>query len=126
LRNFKFSTLLTAQSGRQFNIFAGLDANLDGNPLSDRPGVLGRNTLKGPGFATLDMRVAREVRFNDRITAEFSADFFNLLNRINITDLNTVYGGTNLSVPPNPVLGFNTPRDAANPFQVQYGMKMRF
>jgi outer membrane receptor protein involved in Fe transport len=126
LRNFKFSSLLTAQSGRQFNIFAGADANLDGNPLSDRPDVLGRNTLKGPGFATLDMRVAREVRFNDRISAEFSADFFNLLNRINVTDLNTVYGGTVLSVPPTPVLGFNTPRDAANPFQFQYGMKLRF
>jgi outer membrane receptor protein involved in Fe transport len=126
LRNFKFSTLLTAQSGRLFNVFAGLDANMDGNPLSDRPGVLGRNTLRGPSFATFDMRVAREVRFNDRISAEFSADFFNLLNRINVTDLNTVYGGTNLSVPPNPVLGFNTPRDAANPFQFQYGMKVRF
>jgi outer membrane receptor protein involved in Fe transport len=126
LRNFKFSTLLTAQSGRLFNIFAGMDANLDGNPLSDRPGVLGRNTLRGPGFATFDMRVAREVRFNDRLSAEFSADFFNLLNRINITDLNTVYGGIDLSVPSNPVLGFNTPRDAANPFQFQYGMKLRF
>jgi outer membrane receptor protein involved in Fe transport len=126
LRNFKLSTLLTAQSGRQFNVFAGQDANMDGNPLPDRPGVLGRNTLKGPGFVTFDMRVAREVQFNDRISAEFSADFFNLLNRINVTDLNTVYGGIDLSVPPNPVLGFNTPRDAANPFQFQYGMKLRF
>jgi carboxypeptidase family protein/TonB-dependent receptor-like protein len=126
LRNFKFSSLMTAQSGRQFNIFAGSDANLDGNPLSDRPGILGRNTLKGPSFASLDMRVAREVRFGDRIIAEFSADFFNLLNRINVTDLNTVYGGLDMSVAPNPILGFNTPRDASNPFQFQYGMKLRF
>ena len=34
--------------------------------------------------------------------------------------------GTNLSLPPNPLLGFDTPRDAANPFQVQYGVKIRF
>ncbi|HEV2666515.1 MAG TPA: TonB-dependent receptor, partial [Blastocatellia bacterium] len=40
LGNFKFSSLLTAQSGRRFNIFAGSDANGDGNPLSDRPGNL--------------------------------------------------------------------------------------
>jgi outer membrane receptor protein involved in Fe transport len=126
LRDFKFSSLLTAQSGRQYNVFAGSDANGDGNPLSDRPDILGRNTLEGPGFATFDMRVAREVRFSERVRAEFSADFFNLFNRTNITDLNTVYGGTNLSVAPNPVLGFGTPRDAANPFQVQYGMKLRF
>ena len=126
LGGFKVSSLLTAQGGRCFNVFAGLDANGDGNPLSDRPGNLGRNTLKGPRFVTLDMRVAREIRVAERVTAEFSGDFFNLLNRENVTDLNTVYGGTDLSVDPNPILGFNTPRDASNPFQFQYGMKLRF
>jgi outer membrane receptor protein involved in Fe transport len=126
LGNFKFSSLLTAQSGRRFNIFAGSDVNMDGNPLSDRPGDLGRNTLEGPGFASLDLRVAREIRFNERVSAEFSGDFFNLLNRVNVTDLNTVYGATTLSAPPNPVLGFKTPRDASNPFQFQYGLKLRF
>jgi outer membrane receptor protein involved in Fe transport len=126
LRDFKFSSLLTAQSGRRFNVFAGSDANGDGNPLSDRPGQLGRNTLEGPGFATFDMRVAREVRFNEKVSAEFSSDFFNLFNRTNITDLNTVYGSPSLSAAPNPVLGFGTPRDAGNSFQVQYGVKLRF
>ncbi|HMB29371.1 MAG TPA: TonB-dependent receptor [Blastocatellia bacterium] len=126
LGNFKFSSLLTAQSGRRFNIFAGSDANMDGNPLSDRPGSLGRNTLEGPGFASFDLRVAREIRFNERVSAEISGDFFNLLNRVNVTDLNTVYGATTLSAPPNPVLGFKTPRDASNPFQFQYGLKLRF
>jgi outer membrane receptor protein involved in Fe transport len=124
--DFKFSTLFTAQAGRQFNVFAGSDANGDGNPLSDRPGLLGRNTLKGPSYVTFDMRVAREVHFNERVSAELSADFFNLFNRTNITDLNTVYGGINLNVAPDPNLGFNTPRDAANKFQFQYGVKLRF
>jgi hypothetical protein len=126
IRDFKFSWLLTAQAARRFNVFAGSDANLDGNPLSDRPGNLGRNTLKGDNLATLDMRVAREFQLNDRVSAEFSGDFFNLLNRKNVTDLNTVYGGTDLAVPPSALLGFNTPRDAANPFQFQYGVKLRF
>jgi len=126
LGKFKFSSLLTAQSSRRFNIFAGADANLDGNPLSDRPSNLGRNTLEGPGFASFDMRVAREFRLNERVTAEFSGDFFNLFNRTNITDLNTVFGATVITAAPNPVLGFNTPRDASNPFQFQYGLKLRF
>jgi hypothetical protein len=126
LRDFKFSSLWTAQSGRRFNVFAGSDANGDGNPLSDRPGNLGRNTLEGPGFVSFDLRVARLMRLNERVTAEFSGDFFNLFDRVNVTDLNTVYGGIDLSVPPNPVLGFNTPRDASNPFQFQYGLKVRF
>ena len=72
------------------------------------------------------MRIAREVRLNERVRAEFSADLFNLFNRTNVTDLNTVYGGTDLSAAPNPILGFGTPRDASNPFQFQYGVKLRF
>jgi outer membrane receptor protein involved in Fe transport len=126
LRNFKFSSLFTAQEGRFFNVFAGSDLNLDGNPLSDRPGNLGRNTLQGTGYVSFDLRVAREVQLSERVTAEFSGDFFNLFNRENVTDLNTVYGAPDLSSPPNPILGFNTPRDAANPFQFQYGAKFRF
>jgi hypothetical protein len=126
VRGFKFSALFTAQARRRFNVFAGSDANGDGNPLSDRPGVLGRNTLKGPRFAAFDFRIARPVRLGERVSAEFSADLFNLFNRVNVTDLNTVYGGIDLNVAPNPILGFNTPRDAANPRQLQYGVKLRF
>jgi hypothetical protein len=126
LGDFKFGTSFTAQAGRRFNVFAGSDANGDGNPLSDRPDILGRNTLIGPKFITFDLRVARLVHFSERVSAEFSADLFNLFNRVNVTDLNTVYGGINLSVPANPLLGFGTPRDAANPFQLQYGVKLRF
>jgi hypothetical protein len=126
LRDLKFSSLISAQSTRRYNVFAGSDANMDGNPLSDRPGNLGRNTLDGDDFISFDMRLAREFRFNERVRAEFSADFFNLLNRVNITDLNTVYGAIDPSLPPNPVLGFGTARNVSNPFQFQYGMKLRF
>jgi len=126
LGDFRFSSIFTAQSGRFFTVFDGSDANLDGNPTSDRPGALGRNTLEGPGFAGFDLRIAREVRIAERIRAEFTFDFFNLPNLVNITDLNTLYGGTDLSLPPNPVLGFGTPRDVANPRQIQYGVKLKF
>jgi outer membrane receptor protein involved in Fe transport len=126
LHDFKFSSLLSLGSGQPFNIFAGSDANRDGNPLSDRPGNLGRDTLQGPGYASLDMRVARAFRFRERMRLELSGDMFNVFNRDNIKDLNTLYGGTDLSLPPNPVLGFKTPRDAYNPFQFQYGFKLTF
>jgi hypothetical protein len=124
--DFKFSSLITAQGSRRFNVFAGSDANLDGNPLSDRPGNLGRNTLKGDNLVTFDLRIARQFQMNDRVSMELSGDFFNLFNRVNVTDLNTVYGAIDPSLPPNPILGFNSPRDASNPFQFQYGLKLRF
>jgi hypothetical protein len=126
LGDFKFSSIFTAQSGRFFTVFAGSDANGDGNPTSDRPGMLGRNTLEGPGFASFDLRVARQIRFNERTSLEFSADFFNLSNRVNVTDLNTLYGGNDLNLLPNPILGFGSPRDVANSFQFQYGVKFKF
>ena len=126
IRDFKFSSLISLESGRRFNVFAGSDANGDGNPNSDRPGLLGRNTIRGPRYASVDLRVAREIPFREHVKGEFSLDFFNLFNRVNIKDLNTLYGGTDLSLPPNPILGFGTPRDAFNPRQLQFGFKLRF
>src|SRR5262249_19578215 len=81
LHDFKFSSLVAVESGRPFTVFTGFDANNDGNPLSDRPGTLGRNTLIGPGFASVDVRVARPIKFTERLNSEFSVDFFNLFNR---------------------------------------------
>src|SRR5712691_846943 len=107
-----------------YNVFAGSDVNGDGNPTSDRPGTLGRNTLEGPGFATVDLRVGREFHLSERLSLDLSADLFNLLNRTNIKDLNTLYGAPDLSRPPDPNLGFGTARDVGNPFQFQYGAKL--
>jgi hypothetical protein len=72
------------------------------------------------------MRVGRAFQLKEHLRAELSGDMFNALNRTNIKDLNTLYGQTDLSLPPNPVLGFNTPRDAYNPFQFQFGAKLSF
>ncbi|MBO0857480.1 MAG: TonB-dependent receptor [Chloracidobacterium sp.] len=124
LQDFQFSSMVAVESGRPFSLFTGYDANNDGNPLSDRPGTLGRNTLIGPGFGTVDMRVSRPVKFSDRLSGVFSIDFFNLLNRVNIRSITTFYGSSNLNTPP--VAGFGAPRDVANPRQLQFGMKLKF
>jgi len=124
LRDFKFSSLVALESGRYYTAFVGSDANGDGNPLSDRPGFLGRNTLEGPGYATFDLRVARPIKFNERWNSEFTLDFFNLFNRTNIRDISTVYGGFDLNVAP--IASFRTPRDVFNPRQTQFGFKLKF
>jgi outer membrane receptor protein involved in Fe transport len=124
LRDFKFSSLVAIESGRPFTVFAGLDANGDGNPLSDRPGNLNRNTLIGPRYASVDVRVARPIKLTERLSSEFSIDFFNLFNRVNIRDINTFYGGANLNLPPAP--GFATPRDVFNPRQIQFAVKLKY
>ena len=79
---------------------------------------------KGPGYRSVDVRVAREFRLGGRARAEVSVDVFNLFNRTNIRDLNTVWGSFDPNVPP--IASFNTPRDVFNPRQVQLGLKLRF
>jgi hypothetical protein len=124
LRDFKFSSLVSIESGRPFTVFTGYDANADGNPFSDRPGSLGRNTLIGPGFASVDMRVARPIKIMERLSSEFSVDFYNLFNRVNIRNINTFYGNADLNVPP--VASFGTPSEVFNPRQIQFALKLKF
>jgi hypothetical protein len=124
LRGFKFSSLVAVESGRPFTVFTGFDANNDGNPLSDRPGALGRNTLIGPGFASVDMRVARPIKLVERLSTEFSVDFFNLFNRVNVRDISTVYGSSDPATAP--IASFGTPRDVFNPRQIQFSVKLKF
>jgi len=140
LRNFKFSSLVNAQSGQFYNIFAGIDANGSTNTLNQRPGTLGRDTLKGPQIFSWDMRVARDVHFSERLSGEFTFDLFNVTNRINVSDLNTVcecdlpasdfthsaIPGTIAANPLFTLFAFDKPRQTLNPFQFQYGFKLRF
>jgi hypothetical protein len=53
-----------------------------------------------------------------------SVDFFNLFNRVNIRDISTFYGSSNLAVAP--AASFGTPRDVFNPRQIQFGFKLKF
>jgi outer membrane receptor protein involved in Fe transport len=124
LHGFKFAALVSLESGRYFTVYTGADANGDGNPNSDRPGTLARNTLQGPSYASVDVRVAREFKLGEKARAELSLDVFNLLNRSNVRDLNTVWGSNNPDA--TPIASFNTPRDVFNPRQAQIGLRLRF
>jgi hypothetical protein len=120
------SGIVTLESGRHYNIFVGSDANMDGNPNTDRPSSIGRNSYEGPGYAAVDIRIARDFVLRGSTRLEVSADLFNLFNRTNIKDVNTVWGGIDINTPPAPQFGFGTARDVFNPFQTQIGAKLRF
>jgi outer membrane receptor protein involved in Fe transport len=122
----RVSGLVTLESGRHYNIFVGSDANQDGNPNADRPGIVGRNSYEGPGYASVDLRVAREFAVGGRARLDVTVDFFNLFNRVNVKDVNTVWGGIDITVPPAAQFGFGSARDVFNPFQTQIGAKLKF
>jgi outer membrane receptor protein involved in Fe transport len=122
----RLSSLVTLESGRHYNIFVGSDVNADGNPNTDRPSFIGRNSHEGPGYASVDVRIGREFAINGRARLDVSVDFFNLFNRVNVKDVNTVWGGIDINVPPAPQFGFGTARDVFNPFQTQVGVRLKF
>jgi hypothetical protein len=123
----RVSGLVSLESGRPFNIYVGSDANGDGNPNSDRPGLIERNAYEGPAYASVDLRVSREFPLVNGSRLELLVDFFNLFNRDNVKDINTVWGSINYpGTPPPPELGFGTPRDVFNPFQTQFAARLKF
>jgi hypothetical protein len=124
LRNFKLGGIVTLQSGRYFNVITGADTNGDGNPLTDRPGKLGRNTFKGDPYYSVDVRVSREVHVSERVVLEPLAEVFNLFNTVNVLEYNTVWGSADLGARPAP--DFGTLRSVAPARQIQLALRLRF
>jgi hypothetical protein len=86
---FNLGMTLALTSGRPYSLTTGRDDNRD-NLANDRPVGVPRNSLQGPGSATLDVRWAKEFRLKETkkkddegpaITIAVAA--FNLLNRTN-------------------------------------------
>jgi hypothetical protein len=106
LDGFQFSGILALGDGRPFwgsasgnPSPAGLQGGLLGVGGSSRVPFVGRNIYTNPGMATLDLRVAREIRIKERMTWQLIAEAFNLTNRVNVTGIvMTQYGvgGTTL------------------------------
>lgn len=124
LRGFGVRLLAIAQSPRYFNVTVGSDVNRDQNAVTDRPDVLGRNTWPGDDFVTFDLRILRRFQFRERYGLEAVVEFYNLFNRVNVTDLFTVWGRPTLSQPP--LATFNTPRAVGDAFKTQLALKFTF
>jgi hypothetical protein len=109
---WELASIGTFQSGQPYTITQGFDVNQDGN-LTDRlnntaavkqvhegalrftfdgtlnqlsvgsDGVVGRNTFRAQGLATVDTALNKHFTFAERRTIEFRTEFFNLFNRYN-------------------------------------------
>jgi hypothetical protein len=98
-------------------------------------GNSGRNVFRDSGFKNWDVSVIKDIKFKERLTAQFRAEFFNVLNHPNFTDPNGPAGagfndpsgggltfGCGCNTPdqasPNPVLGTGANRS------IQLGLKL--
>src|SRR5438445_2327697 len=91
LRDWEVSGILTLQGARPFTIFVGHDANNDTNPVTDRVGLAARNTYWGDKLKTVDLRFSRALPLHERQKVELAADVFNIMNRNNVDEVDSVY-----------------------------------
>jgi hypothetical protein len=120
LGGFQFGYIFTYASRLPFNVLLGSDRNLDTNN-NDRPAGVGRNTGRGFDFASLDLRVSRRFRLNERTQIQFIAEGFNILNRSNLALPNNTFGAGITALPT-----FGQATGAFDPRQFQFGLKISF
>jgi hypothetical protein len=98
---------------------------------------MARNPFRDPGFRDWDLSITKSFVFKERLTAQFRAELFNVLNHPNFAN---PYGGSNgfnendPSSPSNFGCGCATPDQAAgNPVlgtggnrAIQLGLKLLF
>jgi len=136
LRNFEFSMLNTLQSPQYYSILAGSDINGDGFPFNDRVGSIGRNSYRGASYYDTDLRLQRLFNLTERMKLNGSVEALNVLNRVNVQDVDQVYGagefagsipksyGDGVTSPVNPTFG--TPTFAGAARQLQFSLKLKF
>jgi len=86
---FNLGLNLALVSGRPYNLTTGRDDNND-SLANDRPPGVRRNSLQGPGAATLDVRWSKEFslkksRKEEAPTISIGLDAFNVLNHTNFS-----------------------------------------
>jgi TonB dependent receptor len=120
--HIEVAPILTLESGRPVNPLTGLDSNLShAFPISARPLGLGRNSQNTPALATMDFRVLKYFPFGGVKRLDVVAEFFNLFNSANVSQINPVYGSGLTRVP-----GFRQPIAGTGARQIQFSLDFEF
>ena len=83
-------------------------------------GNLGRDTLTGPGLATWDLSILKDLPIREALHLQFRAELFNLLNRANFNTPNAiVFTPAGISPTAGVITGTSTTSR-----QIQFGMKL--
>src|SRR6266404_5927137 len=120
--HIEVAPILTLESGRPINPLTGLDSNQShAFPLSARPFGLGRNSLKTSTLATMDFRFLKYFPFGGVKRLDVVAEFFNLFNSANVSQINPVFG-SGLT----PIRGFGQPIAGTGARQIQFSLDFEF
>ncbi len=139
--NFQISTIVTAASGRPYNPLAGADLNGDGDggafpsdrarrdPTSEASSV-GRNSETMDKQIIVDLRLSKRIKLGSRLSVDLIAEAFNLFNRANFSEINSIFGrGAFPGAPQTDAQGrvtYGLYEQALPPRQVQLAAKISF
>lgn len=128
LRDFQISLIGTVQSGRWFSATVTSDPNNNSQTASDRPPLVGRNTVEGPGFATVDARISRDIPlYRERARLRLMFEAFNLTNRANFNNFNRgQYTFNPATFVFTPTTNFLARTGSADPRILQVAAKIQF
>jgi len=92
LSGWTFSTISQLQTGQPVSAVVTGDPNNDGNNFNDRVPGVGRDTITGPGLATWDLRLTRDIPIAERARLRLIFEGFDISNRANFAGIqNTEY-----------------------------------
>lgn len=146
--DWELSPIVQTQNGLPYTLFVsgnapgGVNGSINGSGGTNRIDILGNGSFRMPYTLEPDVRVGKSFAFQERYHLQLTADFFNLVNRQNVTGVNNTgyIIGTNAatcgSVALSPCLAFSptfgsiTNTNSSNflytPRQIQIGARVSF
>jgi len=97
--------------------FAVPIASLNGSTVAAHPGDLGRNTFRSADYSNWDLSLAKDTRIVERLSMQFRAEFFNILNQHAFSAPNRVLT--------SPGFGVST-STLFDPREIQLGLRLIF
>lgn len=91
-------------------------------------GTLGRNALRGPGFADVDFSVFKDFPITERVKAQFRVELFNIFNHVNYAPPSTTVTSGSFGQIGDTIGDYNgaTGIGSGEPFNVQLALKVIF
>ena len=120
--HIEVAPILTVGSGSPANVITGGDDNrTHAFPFTSRPLGVARNSWRLPASATLDVRILKFFNIKPHGKLDLVVEAFNVLNRTNVTQVNTVYGPLS-----TPARSFLRRIDAGLARQLQFSIDFEF
>ena len=156
VKGWQLNSILSAYTGTPFTVYAGKNysgtfegkdrAVQVGDPFASVPsgylfnpaafaapaqgsfGTVGRNTLTGPGFATVDFAVLKNTPITERVSTQLRIEMFNLFNRTNYAPVSTTITSGSFGKFTDTIGDYNGAPGigSGEPFNVQLGLKIIF